>query len=110
MFIEHLPCARGQGYFGHQNGQAPCPHEALYLERKGKSLNLVRLSWTVAYQAPLSMGFSRQWYWSGLPFPSPVDLPDPGIDPSSPALAGKLLTTVPPGKPMEETRVSTIQD
>ena len=42
--------------------------------------------WTVAYQAPLSMGFSRQEYWSGLPFPSPGDLPDPGIEPRSPAL------------------------
>ena len=42
--------------------------------------------WTVAYYAPLSMGFSRQEYWSGLPFPSPEDLPDPGIKPRSPAL------------------------
>ena len=42
--------------------------------------------WTVAYQALLSMGFSRQQYWSGLPFPSPGDLPDPGIEPRSPAL------------------------
>ena len=42
--------------------------------------------WTVAYQAPPSMGFSRQEYWSGLPFPSPGDLPDPGIEPRSPAL------------------------
>ena len=42
--------------------------------------------WTVAYQAPPSMGFSRQEYWSGLPFPSPEDLPHPGIEPGSPAL------------------------
>ena len=42
--------------------------------------------WTVAYQAPLSMEFSRQEYWSGLPFPSPGDLPDQGIEPESPAL------------------------
>ena len=42
--------------------------------------------WTVAFQAPLSMGFSRQEYWSGLPFPSPGDLPDPGIEPRSPTL------------------------
>ena len=51
---------------------------------------------TVAHQAPLSMGFSRQEHWSGLPFPSPGDLPDPGIKPTSlrsPALAGRLLTT-----------------
>ena len=56
---------------------------------KVKSLSRVRLfsaSWTVAYQAPLSMGFSRQEYWSGLPFPSPGDLPDPEIEPGYPAL------------------------
>ena len=56
---------------------------------KVKSLSRVRLfatPWTVAYQAPLSMGFSRQERWSGLPFPSPGDLPDPGIKPRSPAL------------------------
>ena len=57
-------------------------------------------TWTVAHQAPLSMGFCRQEYWSGLPFPSPGDLPDPGIEPSSPALAGRFFTSGPPGKPM----------
>ena len=54
--------------------------------------------WTVASQAPLSMGFLRQEYWSGLPFPSPGDLPNPGIKPTSPALAGGFFTTEPPGK------------
>ena len=54
--------------------------------------------WTVARQAPLSMGFQRQEYWSGLPFPSPGDLPDPGIEPTSPALVGEFFTTEPPGK------------
>ena len=44
--------------------------------------------WTVACQAPLSMGFPREKYWSGLPFPSPGDLPDPGTKPTSPSLAG----------------------
>ena len=56
--------------------------------------------WTVAHQTPLSMRFSRQEYWSGLPCPSPGDLPDPGIKHASltsPALAGKFFTTVPPG-------------
>ena len=56
---------------------------------KVKSLSHVRLfatPWTVAYQAPPSMGFSRQEYWSGLPFLSPRDLPNPGIEPRSPAL------------------------
>ena len=46
---------------------------------------------TVVYQAPLSMGFSRQWYWSGLPFPSPGDLPNPGIEPGSPTLQADAL-------------------
>jgi len=55
--------------------------------------------WTVAHQAPLSMGFSRQEYWSGLPFPSPGDLPDPGIKPRSPALQADTLTSEPRGKP-----------
>ena len=55
-------------------------------------------TWTVAYQASPSMGFSRQEYWSGLPFPSPGDLPDPGIEPGSPALKEDTLTSEPPGK------------
>ena len=54
--------------------------------------------WTVARQAPLSMGFSRQEYWSGLPFPSPGDLPGPGIEPRSPALQADTLPSEPPGK------------
>ena len=54
---------------------------------------------TAAHQAPQSMGFSRQEYWSGLPFPSPGDLPDPGIEPRSPALEADALTSEPPGKP-----------
>ena len=57
--------------------------------------------WTVAQQAPLSMGFSRQEYWSRLPFPSPGDLPDPGIKPASPALAGVFFTHEPPGKSLK---------
>ena len=67
-----------------------------------KSLSRVRLfgtPWTVAHQAPLSMGFSRQEYWSGLPFPSPGDLPKPGIKPRSPALQADALTSESPGKP-----------
>ena len=51
---------------------------------------------TVACQAPLSMGFSRQEYWSGLPFPSPGDLPDPGLEPGSPALQADSLPSQPP--------------
>ena len=58
--------------------------------------------WTVARQAPLSMGISRQEYGGGLPFPSPGELPDPGFKPKSPALAGGFFTTEPPGKPLVE--------
>ena len=55
--------------------------------------------WTVAYPASPSMEFSRQEYWSGLPFPSPRDLPDPGIEPRSPTLQAGALPSKPPGKP-----------
>ena len=67
-----------------------------------KSLSRVRLfvtPWSVAYQAPPSMGFSGQEYWSGLPFSSPGDFPDPGIEPGSPAFQADALTSEPPGKP-----------
>ena len=60
--------------------------------------------WTVAHQAALSMGFSWQEYWSGLPFPSPGDLPDPGIKPmslTSPTLTGGFFITEPSGNPMD---------
>ena len=56
--------------------------------------------WTAVCQAPPSTGFSRQEYWSGLPFPSPGDLPHPGMEPTSPALAGRSLCHWAPGKPM----------
>ena len=68
---------------------------------KVKSLSRVRLFvtlWTVAYQASPSMGFSRQEYWSGLPFSSPGDLPDPGIEPRSPASQAASLPVEPPRK------------
>ena len=71
-------------------------------------------SWTAAHQAPLSMAFSRQGYWSGLPFPSPGDLSNPGIEPGSPALQADSLLTELQGKKsgpqfhfkIEETRAS----
>ena len=83
-----------------------------------KSLSRVQLfatPWTVAYQASLSMGFSRQEYWSGLPFPSPGDLPNPGIEPRSPALEADTLTSEPPGKPntswqIDEETVEIVTD
>ena len=62
-------------------------------------VRLFATPWTVACQAPLSMAFSRQEYWSGLPFPSPGDLPDPGIEPWSPTLRADTLLSEPPGKP-----------
>ena len=68
---------------------------------KVKLLSRARLfatAWTVVYQAPLPMGFSRQAYWSGLPFPPPGDLPSPGIKPESPALQADALPSEPPGK------------
>ena len=69
---------------------------------KVKLLSRVQLfatPWTVAYQAPPSMGFSRQECWSRLPFPSPGDLPDPGIKPRSPALRADALPSELPGMP-----------
>ena len=76
--------------------------EIMKVKVKVKSLSRVRLfatPWTVARQAPLSMGFSRQEYWSGLPFPSPEDLPNPEIESRSPALQADALSSEPPGKP-----------
>ena len=70
---------------------------------KVKSLSRVRLfatPWTVAHQAPPSMEFSRQEYWTGLPFPSPGDIPNAGMEPRSPALQADALPSEPPGKPI----------
>ena len=80
-----------------------------------KLLSRVRLfatPWTIAYQASQSMEFSRQEYWSRLPFPSPGDLPDSGIEPESPALQSDILPSEPPGKPLKvnEARIKTPDD
>ena len=75
-----------------------CEYIFLIVKVKVKSLSRVRffvIPWTVAYQAPLPMGFSRQEYWSRLPFPSPGDLPDPGIELGSPALQADALPSKP---------------
>ena len=83
------------------------PVARLFLKVKVKSFSRVRLfvtPWTVAYQASPSVGFSRQEYWSGLPFPSPGDLPNSGIEPGSPALGADALTSEPPGKPKRAVR------
>ena len=80
------------------------PRSRTQSQLKWKLLSCVQLfatPWTVACQAPLSRGFPRQEYWNGLPFPSPEDLPNPGIEPRSPELARQiLLSAEPPGKPM----------
>ena len=83
----------------------PCPHNLPWWRRLycccsvAESCLTLVTPWTAAHQAPLSMGFSRQEYWSGLPFPPPGNLPNPGIKPTSPALAGGCFTTELPGKP-----------
>ena len=84
-----------------QNYNEISPHTS---QNKVESLSPVGLfaaPWTVTYQAPLSMGFSRQEYWSGLPFPSPGNLPNPGIKPASPALQADALPSEPPGEPLK---------
>ena len=81
------------------NPVTPSPIE----KQKMKLLSHVQLfaaPWTVAFQAPPSMRFSRQEYWSGLPFSSPGDLPDPGIEPRSPTLQADTLPSEPPRKPI----------
>ena len=77
-------------YFAHNSG---CVRVCSVLSR----VRLFVTPWTIACQAPLSMRFPRQEHWSGLPFPPPGDLPDPGIEPKSvaPALAGRFFTTEP---------------
>ena len=80
------------------------PEAVVQQKVKVKSLSRVGLfatPGTVTYQAPPTMGFSRQECWSGLPFPSPGDLPDPGIEPGSPALQADALRSEPPGQPCE---------
>ena len=69
-------------------------NEMLFVSR----IQLFATPWAVVYQAPPSMGFSRQEYWSGLSFPSPGDLPNPGIEPRSPAVQAEALPSEPPGK------------
>ena len=71
------------------------------LESESVSARLCLTLWTEARQAPLSMDFSRQEYWSGLPFPSPGNLPDPGIKPRSPVLQADSLPSEPPRKPQK---------
>ena len=99
-----------QGLLGHSldrsdeewtGGNSRCPSLPIPQKSKCQLLNCVLLfatPWTVAHQAPLFMGFSRQEYWNGLPFPCPGDLPDPGIKPGSPTFQADSLPPEPPGK------------
>ena len=80
------------------DGQGNVSSLLFKVKMKSLSVRLFVTLWTVAYHASPSMGFSRQEYWSGLPFPSPGNLPDPGIEPRSPALEADTLTSEPPGK------------
>ena len=98
-------CFQILSYIGHYRvlSRVPCAKQQVLI-----SYLFVTL-WTVAYQASLSMGFSRQEYWSGLPFPSPGDLPDPRIEPRSPALEADTLTSEPPGKTIVSTVVCICQ-
>ena len=75
-----------------------------------QSCQTLATPWTIAHQAPLCVGFSRQEYWSGLPCPSPGDLPDPGIEPGSPALQADSLLSEPPGKPMCRNILKSLKD
>ena len=79
-----------------------CVHSFLYsfMKVKVKSCLTLATPWTVAHRAPLSKGFPRQEYWSGLPFPSPGDLPDPEIEPQSPALQTEALPSESAGRPL----------
>ena len=94
--LGHIPRSRTTRLYGNSvfNFLSACV--------QARSISHVQLfvtSQTVARQTPLSIGFSRQEYGSGLPFPTPRDLPGPGVEPMSSALAGRFFTTVPHGKP-----------
>ena len=82
------------------DGQGSVSSLLFKVKMKSLSVRLFVTQWTVAYQVSLSMGFSRQEYWSGLPFPSPGDLPNPGIKPGSPTLQADCLPFEPQGKPL----------
>ena len=86
--------------------QNPCWGKANIHACMLSPVQLLVTPWTAAHQTLLSIAFSRQEYWSGLSFPSPGDLPDPGIEPASPASASEFFITEPPGKPRQTFRQS----
>ena len=87
-------------FYDHQNYVSLCVHVSAVLSH----VRLFVTPWTVACQAPLSMGFSRKEYWSGLPSPSPGDLPEPWVKSTSPALVSRFFTTAPQGSPLRFLR------
>ena len=100
----HLPfVGEGEVFNTCKTTQEVCiKNRSLLLYKSVSRVPLFVTLWTAACQAPLSMEFSRQEYWSGLPFPTPSDLPNSGIEPTfltSPILAGRFFTTEPLGKP-----------
>ena len=106
MKIRFSSCFRGASVFGEPKNEHLLKQHLIYDPKWGygtwlclcSCIRLFATPWTVARQASLSLGFSKQEYQSGLPFPTPGDLPNPGIEPQCPALAGGFFTTSPPGK------------
>ena len=94
LILQHSTFLSSNSHIGTWPLEKPWRSEVMSLSRA----QLFVIPWTVASQAPPSIGFSRQEYWSGLLFPSPGDPPDPGIEPGSPTLQADSLTSEPPGK------------
>ena len=99
VFMCVCVCARTRALSGSIMSDSLWPHILILLFSGWIMSNSSETPWTIACQAPLSMGFSSQEYWSGLPFPSSGDLPDPWIKPTSPALAGRFLPLSHQGSP-----------
>ena len=103
MVLIPVSCTMSWTSFHSSSGTLSIRYLSLYLSIYHAQLlshiGLFLIPWSIARQVPLSMRFPRQEYWSGLPFPSLGDLPNPGMEPKSPALAGRFFTKVSPGKP-----------
>ena len=105
-----LPLLKGWRNSIHTFREGCCPPRVEGWEKETlfslyKSVRLFSIPWTIAHQVPLSMEFPRQESWSGLPFPSPGDLPESEIKPASPALAGRFFITAPSGKPLRKENI-----
>ena len=94
--VSYSSCASGRFF----TAEPPrSPYDLMLLLSRFSRVRHFVTQWTIVHQAPLSMDFSRQEHWSGLPFPLLGDLPSSGIEPTPPASAGRFFTTEPPGKP-----------